>query len=89
MASDTPIGRRLHLGPVPHLSPWPLLGGMLVSAMPTYAPLAAGALHLPVLGSVRHAAPRCYEWTLSVQAEDGSVKIVTDMAIARVLYGSC
>ena len=54
----TPIGRRPHLGPVPHLSPRPLLDGMLVSAMPTYAPLAAGALHLPVLGSVRHACAR-------------------------------
>jgi len=83
MASDTPIGRRPHLRPVPHLSPRPLLGGTLVSAMSTYAPHAASALRLPVRGSMRHA------WTSPVHAGDGSVKMVTDIAIARVLYGSC
>jgi len=51
MASHTPVGRRHHLGPVPRLSHRLILGGMLVSAMPTYAPRAAGALRLTVLGS--------------------------------------
>ena len=55
MASDTPVGRLHHLGPVPHLSHRLILGGILVSAMPTDAPRAAGALRLTVLGSVLNA----------------------------------
>jgi len=42
--------------------------------MPTYAPRAAGALRLTVLGSVLNA------WTSPVQAGDGSVTVVTDIA---------
>jgi hypothetical protein len=75
MARHTPVGRRHHGGPVPHLSPRLILGGVLISAMPTDAPYAARTLRLPVWGSMRHAAHYCHARTSPGQAGDGAVHV--------------